>query len=125
MVAAAEIQLSEEASPLELVQQLIDDRDGELVLHRLGVELTVVDVESPYLVLLTHQQHWRREGAHAGPDDALAKHVIALLLDRVFEQLQVAVRHDGDRWRRRKVDAVVERARWGEARRLSEDVREL
>jgi hypothetical protein len=77
MVAIAEIQLSEEATTLELIQQLIDDQDGELVLHYLGVELTVVDAESPCLVLLTHQQHQHGEGGRAGPDDALAQHVIA------------------------------------------------
>jgi hypothetical protein len=88
MVAAAEIQLGEEASPLELVQQL-------------------VDAESPCLVLLTHKQHRHEEGGRAGPDDALAQHVIALFLDLVLEQLRVAVRPNGDRWRRRqKVDAV-------------------
>jgi hypothetical protein len=68
MVAAAEIQLGEEASPLELVQQLIDDRYGELVLHRLGVELTVVDAESLCLVLLMHKQHRSGEGGRAGPE---------------------------------------------------------
>jgi hypothetical protein len=40
--------------------ELIDDRDGELVLHGLGVEGTVLDAKSPCLVFIA-KKDWYGE----------------------------------------------------------------
>jgi hypothetical protein len=56
MVAAAEVKLSEEPRAAELVQQFIDQRDRELVFHRVVVQLTVVDAETPCAILFFDQQ---------------------------------------------------------------------
>jgi hypothetical protein len=47
MVAQAEIELREELSAVQLIQELIDDKDGEVILHRDGIEGLVVDAEAP------------------------------------------------------------------------------
>jgi hypothetical protein len=56
VITAAEVELGEEACPLEL-QQLVADQDGELVLYCPGVEGAVVDIELPGLVFLADEQH--------------------------------------------------------------------
>ena len=60
VVARTQIELGEEASPKELVQELEYHRDGELVLGRLGVEGAVVDAETPSVVRLSDMEHRRR-----------------------------------------------------------------
>ena len=55
MVARAQIELGEEASPVKLVEKLIDDWNQEFVLGRLGVEGPVVDAKSLGVVRLAHQ----------------------------------------------------------------------
>jgi hypothetical protein len=57
VITTAEVELGEEACPLELVQQLVADQDGELVLYCPGVEGAVVDIEPPGLVFLADEQH--------------------------------------------------------------------
>lgn len=47
MVAQAEIELREELGGVQLIQDLIDDKDGEGVLHRDGVEGPIVDAKAP------------------------------------------------------------------------------
>jgi hypothetical protein len=58
VVAAPKVELGEVACPLELVKKLVDDRDRKLVLHGLGVEVTVVDVESSCMIFLADEQDW-------------------------------------------------------------------
>lgn len=55
MVPATQIELGEEAGTF----QLVDDGDRVLVLHHLGVEGSIVNTETPCVVLLAHQQHQR------------------------------------------------------------------
>ena len=55
VVARAQIELGEEASPMKLVEKLIDDRNREFVIGRLGVEGPVVDAKSLGVVRLAHQ----------------------------------------------------------------------
>jgi hypothetical protein len=43
MVPAAEINLSEEVRPLELIQEFINHLNWKLVLHRLVIQLPEVD----------------------------------------------------------------------------------
>jgi hypothetical protein len=45
VVTVVKVKLGEVACPLELIQELVDDRDRKLVLHGLGVEGTVVDAK--------------------------------------------------------------------------------
>jgi NAD(P)H-hydrate repair Nnr-like enzyme with NAD(P)H-hydrate dehydratase domain len=47
MVAGPEIELGEEPSAMEFIQEFIDDRDGESVLDGDGIQRAVVDTESP------------------------------------------------------------------------------
>ena len=54
VVARAQIELGEEASPVKLVKKLIDDRNREFVLGRLGVEGPVDDAKALGVVRLTH-----------------------------------------------------------------------
>jgi hypothetical protein len=52
MVPAAEIDLGEEARPLELIQEFIDHRNWKLVLHRLVIQLPEVDTKTLSLIVL-------------------------------------------------------------------------
>jgi hypothetical protein len=56
VVTVAKVELGEVACPLELIQELVDDRDRKLVLHGLGVEGTVVDAKSPCMIFLADEQ---------------------------------------------------------------------
>jgi len=47
VVPGSQVELGEEACPVELVQQLVDDWDGECVLDGERVQRTVVDAEPP------------------------------------------------------------------------------
>jgi hypothetical protein len=59
MVARPEVELGEEARPMELVEELVDQRDRELVLECQGVKGAVVDAEAPRVVRLADEEHWR------------------------------------------------------------------
>ena len=52
MVAAAEVDLAKELRALELVEELVDHRDGVFVLDGALVESTVVDAEPPRSIML-------------------------------------------------------------------------
>jgi hypothetical protein len=62
LIVTAEVKLGEEVCPLELIQQLIDYRDGELVFYRPSIEGAVVNAEPPSLVFLAVEQHQHIEG---------------------------------------------------------------
>jgi hypothetical protein len=57
VVAATEVELGEEPRTAEFIQQLIDHRYWELILHRLLVKLTVVDAETSSTISLLYQEH--------------------------------------------------------------------
>jgi hypothetical protein len=57
VVAATQVKLGEELSVAELVEELINDRNREHVVHLPGIERHVVDVEAPAVIELLHQQH--------------------------------------------------------------------
>ena len=84
VVARTQIELGEEASPKELIQELEYHRDGELVLGRLGVEGAVVNAETPSVVRLPDKEHRRRERRGTRSDDALGKHGLDLPLQLVL-----------------------------------------
>jgi hypothetical protein len=116
VVAAAKVELGEVAHPLELIQELIDERNWKLVFHGLGVEGTVVDAESPSMIFLADEQDGCREWRRAGPYDGLMEHVISLLLYLILQQLRVSVGSDSDRWhRRQQMDAMIKRSWWRQA----------
>jgi len=122
VVAATQVELGEEYGAAELVQEFVDDRDGEHVADGDGIEGAVVDAESPCPVLLAHQQDRGGERGRAGAYDALPHHVRALALDLVLQQLGVSVRSNRH-WSRpgQQVNVVVEAAaRWESCRRLEE-----
>lgn len=54
VAAAVEIQLGEDASALQFIKKLIDNRNWEPVFHRLGVEGVVVDTKAPCAILFSH-----------------------------------------------------------------------
>jgi len=57
VVPAAKVDLGEEAGTLQLIQELIDHRDRVLVLDGGVVEGSVVDAETPSVVVLADQKH--------------------------------------------------------------------
>jgi hypothetical protein len=57
VVSGSEVELGEEAGAMELVQQLVDDRDGEHILDGYGVQRAVVDAEPPRAVRFLDQEH--------------------------------------------------------------------
>ena len=57
MIARAQVELGEEARAMQLVQELIHNGNGELVLGRDGVEGAEVDAETPRAVGLAHKEH--------------------------------------------------------------------
>jgi hypothetical protein len=56
VVTTAKVEFGEVARPLELIQELVDDRDRKLVFHRLGVEGKVVNAESSSMIFLANEQ---------------------------------------------------------------------
>jgi hypothetical protein len=57
MVAGLDVQLCEDDSVMELVEQFFDDGYWKFILHRLTVQRPVVDAEVPGFVLFFHEQH--------------------------------------------------------------------
>jgi hypothetical protein len=114
VVATAKVKLGEIEHPLELIQELVNDRNWELVLHSLSVEGTRIDAKSSSMILLADEQDRRGEWRRVGPYDAMAGHVIALLLYLILQRLWISVRPDSDRWRRRQqMDTMIKRLwRW-------------
>jgi hypothetical protein len=55
MVARTQVKLGEEASPVQLVEKLIDDQNQKLVFGCLSIEGMVVDAEALGVVRLAHQ----------------------------------------------------------------------
>jgi hypothetical protein len=56
VIPRTQIELGEEARPMELVQQLVDDGNGECVLDGERVERPVVDAEAPRPVRLLDEE---------------------------------------------------------------------
>jgi hydrogenase maturation factor len=57
VIATAEIQLGEDTGTLEFVQELINHRDREFVLHGLRIESTIVDTKSLKGTLFADEEH--------------------------------------------------------------------
>jgi hypothetical protein len=55
MISAPEVQLGEITRPIQLIQKLLHNRDGKLVLDRLSIECPIIDTKSPRPVLLLDQ----------------------------------------------------------------------
>lgn len=64
--------------------EFVNHWDQEFVLDGLGVESTVVDVNSLGTVLLADEEHMQGEGRCTGEDDPLPQHGITLLPDLVI-----------------------------------------
>ena len=108
VVAAAQVELGEEARAQEFVKEFVDHWDRELVLHCALVQGAVVDAEAPRAVRLAQEEYRGGERRCTGPDDALLQHGVALSLQLILLELGVAVGADCDRCgARRKVYAVV------------------
>lgn len=52
VIARAQVQLREVGNTCQLIQQLVDDRQGELVLDRHQIQSPVVNAETPATILL-------------------------------------------------------------------------
>src|SRR5688572_29912836 len=76
---------------MELIEQLVDDRDGVRILHRDGVQFAVVDAEPPRSILLLDEEDRGGKRGVAAPDDALSDHGVALPLQLIFVRCRVAV----------------------------------
>ena len=62
VIAGMQVQLGEEHGAMQLIEELVDQRDQELVLGGLVIERAVVDAEAPGAVCLLDQQHGPRMG---------------------------------------------------------------
>jgi len=125
VVPRTEVELGEEARPVELVQQLVDHGDGEDVLDRERVECPVVDAEPPRAVLLLDEEHRGRKGGVAAPYVALPDHGSALPLQFVLVSRRVPVRPNCHRQRAwLENDVVVARALRGQTRWFGEKAAE-
>ena len=121
MIARAQIELGEEANPMELVEKLVHDGYGKLVLGSLGVEGAVVDAETLGLIRLANKEYRRREWRSARADNPLGEHGVALALQLILLQLGVSVWSHGDRCcSREQMDAVVVWSGQRQASRLLE-----
>jgi hypothetical protein len=81
---------------MELIEELINNRDQELVLRSLGVESVVVDAEMPGHIRLPLQENGGGKWRCVRPDDTLVEHGGALVLELNLLQLQVAGGSNGD-----------------------------
>jgi len=57
VIPTVEVDLGEEPSAPQLIQELVDDWDGELVFDGCVVEGTVVDTKPLAVVMLADQEH--------------------------------------------------------------------
>jgi hypothetical protein len=93
---------------MELVEKLVHDEDGKLVLGSLGVEGAVVDAETLGLIRLADKEYGRREWRSARVDNPLGEHGVALALQLILLQLGVSIWSHGDRCcSREQMDAMV------------------
>jgi len=70
-IPAAQVQLGEVCSAVELIQELLHNGDREHVPHCLRVQRLVVDAKPPAVVLLANEEDGRGERRCAGANDAL------------------------------------------------------
>ena len=112
VIPRTQIELGEEARPMELVQQLVDDGDGERVLDGERVERPVVDAETPRPIRLLDEEDRGRERRVAAPYDALLDHRGALPLQFILVGRWVPVRSDGHQQRARLEDDAVVTCTW-------------
>ena len=91
VVAGTEVQLSEELRTMRLIEEFVDDGDGECILDGEGVKGAVVHAKPPSPILFLDQQYRRRERRVATADDALVEHGGALPLLLVLMRRWVAV----------------------------------
>jgi hypothetical protein len=68
MITRAKIELGEEFGAVELVQQLVDDRNWKSVLDGDGVEGAIVDVEPPRSIMLLDEEDRRGERRKTRPN---------------------------------------------------------
>ena len=103
--------LTQKSPALEFIEQLVHNWDWEQVADGLGVQCAVVDAESPGAVFLGNKEDRRLERRGTWVYDAMPKHVGALALNFVFEQLRVTIRsYRNGRRVGEQVNAVVEAA---------------
>jgi hypothetical protein len=68
MITRAKIELGEEFGAVELVQQLVDDRNWKSVLDGDGVEGAIVDAEPPRSIMLLDEEDRRGERRKTRPN---------------------------------------------------------
>jgi len=122
MIAGTEVEFGKELGPAKFIDQLGHHRDGERVFHRDGVECPIVSTETPRVVGLHDEQHWRREGRQAAADQPLGEHGGTLAFQLIFVGDGVPVwpdRHGLGAWS--QGDFVVTGAGRWEPLRVGED----
>lgn len=91
MIAGTKIQFRKEMGTFQFIQELIHDRNRELVFDRQFIESAVVDAESPSAIMLLDQEYGRGKRRRTAPDDALSEHNDTLLFLPILLQRQIAV----------------------------------
>lgn len=94
VVPGAKIQLGGETG----TTQLIDDRDWKFVFYRVCIERTIVDAETPCLVMLLDKDDWGGKRGVAFLDNPLLQHSRTLPLQLVLLQLWIAIGPYSHRW---------------------------
>jgi hypothetical protein len=84
MVTGAQIKLCEKFGATEFVQELLNDGDGELVLHGAIIEGSIIHTQAPGSISLLHQQNRGRKCRSAAPDKSLLLQGTTLLLKLIF-----------------------------------------
>jgi hypothetical protein len=125
MITRAKIKLGEELGAVELVQQLVDDRNWKGVLDGDGVEGAIVDAEPSRSIMLPDEEDWRGERRKTRPNEPLYQHRRALAFQLILVSYRVAVGTYRDQLRaRNQRDAMVPRAVRRQAVRFREGVGE-
>jgi hypothetical protein len=124
VVPAAEVDLGEETSTLQLVEELINHWNRKLVLDSAVIESSIVDAKAPIAIMLTDKEHRGGEWQSRLPYDPLLQHIITLPLNLILEELWVAVGSHSYQWGvGDEVDAVIMVLARRQPVRLLKDVR--
>jgi hypothetical protein len=96
VVARAHVELREETRAPQLVEELLHHWNWELVLDSGVVESSVIDTETPCVVVLADEECRRGESRGARLANAQAQHVVALTLELILLGVRVSVGADRD-----------------------------
>lgn len=84
MKACLKVKAGEVLSTEEFIQELIYDGNRVLAFDCDGVQVAIIHTETPCVVLLFHQEYWRRERTATFLNETMLQHVGYLTLNLSF-----------------------------------------